>query len=96
MIVLAAMSEPTSRMITIDVSRLADRVGQEIGTSDWMVVSQEQINAFAIVEQSEDGYHSMIGITAPALERLEDGEIRSLLGHELGHFLAARWRGLAW
>lgn len=35
-------------------------------------VSGEQINALAIVEQSEDGYHSTIGITAPALERLED------------------------
>ena len=34
-------------MITIDLSELADRAGQEIGTSDWMIVSQEQINAFA-------------------------------------------------
>ena len=34
-------------MITIDLAGLADRVGQEIGTSDWMVVSQEQISNFA-------------------------------------------------
>lgn len=34
-------------MITIDLTGLAGLVGREIGTSDWMVVSQEQINAFA-------------------------------------------------
>ncbi len=34
-------------MITIDLAGLADRVGQDIGTSDWMVVSQQQINSFA-------------------------------------------------
>ncbi len=34
-------------MITIDLAGLPDRVGQHIGTSDWMVVSQEQINTFA-------------------------------------------------
>ena len=34
-------------MITINLAGLADRAGQEIGTSDWMSVSQVQITAFA-------------------------------------------------
>ena len=35
-------------MITVpDPRALAGHVGQEIGTSDWVVVSQERINAFA-------------------------------------------------
>jgi len=34
-------------MTTIAVSALADHVGQEVGTSDWLVVSQQQIDTFA-------------------------------------------------
>ncbi|MGH9176328.1 MAG: MaoC/PaaZ C-terminal domain-containing protein, partial [Vicinamibacterales bacterium] len=35
-------------MIVIpDLARLGELAGQEVGTSDWVVVSQERINAFA-------------------------------------------------
>ena len=34
-------------MTAIDLSQLAGHVGQELGVSDWMVVSQSQINTFA-------------------------------------------------
>ena len=34
-------------MTTIAVAALADHVGQEVGTSDWLVVSQQQIDTFA-------------------------------------------------
>jgi acyl dehydratase len=34
-------------MTTIALPRLADHVGQELGVSDWMAVSQSQINTFA-------------------------------------------------
>jgi acyl dehydratase len=44
-------------MITIDLAGLADRVGQEIGTSDWMVVSQEQINTFADATDDHQWIH---------------------------------------
>jgi acyl dehydratase len=34
-------------MITIDVSTLRDRIGQEVAVSDWVTITQERINQFA-------------------------------------------------
>ncbi len=47
----------------------------------------QEVNAFAILDIREQQTHSLIGLTAGALEKLEDAELRSILGHELGHFL---------
>jgi acyl dehydratase len=44
-------------MITIDLAGLADRVGQDIGTSDWMVLSQQQINTFADATDDHQWIH---------------------------------------
>ncbi|MBD3162496.1 MAG: M48 family metalloprotease [Candidatus Eisenbacteria bacterium] len=47
----------------------------------------QKVNAFAAVDVREDGAHSLIGVTSGALEILDDAELRSILGHEIGHFL---------
>jgi Zn-dependent protease with chaperone function/uncharacterized tellurite resistance protein B-like protein len=46
-----------------------------------------EVNAFAIVDVRETSTYSLVGVTSAALERLEDRELASILGHEIGHFL---------
>lgn len=50
-------------------------------------VPDPTVNAFAMLDIQEAGVYSLIGLTSGALERLEDGELKSILGHEVGHFL---------
>ena len=47
----------------------------------------QEINAFAMLDVTESGQRSLIGVTGGALEQLDDGELKSILGHELGHIL---------
>ncbi len=50
-------------------------------------VPDQAVNAFAMLDIQEGGIYSLIGLTSGALERLEDAELKSILGHEMGHFL---------
>jgi len=45
------------------------------------------INAFAALDVRRPERAYLVGLTARALEELDDAELRSILGHEIGHFL---------
>lgn len=49
-------------------------------------VSDTRINAFVVPPQGEGGV-VLVGFTSEALERLDPGELRFVLGHEIGHVL---------
>ena len=48
-------------MTTISLAQLADHAGHEVGVSDWIVVSQSQINTFA--DATDD--HQWIHVDVP-------------------------------
>lgn len=62
------------------------------GKEEIFCLPQQNINAYAILDIQEAGTYSLIGITAGALEKLDDSELKSILGHELGHFIFGNQR----
>jgi len=80
------LSERLSPRIYRIFSEVCQALGLDIQAEVFCLPSPE-INAFAILDVRKDTTYSLVGVTARALEKLEDAELRSILGHELGHIL---------
>jgi Zn-dependent protease with chaperone function/uncharacterized tellurite resistance protein B-like protein len=80
------LSERLSPRIYRVFSEVSQALGLETQAEVFCLPSPD-INAFAVLDVRKDTTYSLVGVTAPALERLEDAELRSILGHELGHIL---------
>jgi Zn-dependent protease with chaperone function/uncharacterized tellurite resistance protein B-like protein len=80
------LSERLSPRIYRVFSEVSQALGLETQAEVFCLPSPE-INAFAVLDVRKDTTYSLVGVTATALEKLEDAELRSILGHELGHIL---------
>lgn len=70
---------------------LCDRLGTPMDV-EIFCLPDAAVNAVAILDIQEAGTWSLVGVTAGALEKLDDDELKAILGHEVGHFLFGNHR----
>jgi uncharacterized tellurite resistance protein B-like protein len=88
------LTERVSPRIYCIFASVCEALGLDTRVEIFCLPSPE-INAFAILDVSHAGSRSLVGITSAALERLEDGELKSILGHEFAHVLFGNNRLMA-
>ena len=79
------LNETLSPRVFEIVGGVKSRLGIE-GQFDVVCMRDVDVNAFAHVEEGHSGTEYLVALTSAALESLNDEEIASLIGHELGHF----------
>lgn len=67
------------------LSHVSETLGIEADV-ELYCVSETRINAFVVPPRDAGGV-LLVGLTSEALERLDEGELRFVLGHEIGHAL---------
>jgi hypothetical protein len=79
-----------SERISPRIYRLFREVCSRFGVdsrAEVFCIPAAEVNAFATIDIREKQTYSLIGVTSSALERLDDAEMRFILGHEIGHIL---------
>src|SRR5688572_23352986 len=81
------LTEQLSPRIFAIFRTVSHNLALSLARAEIFCLPSQDINAFAALDCGRHGDRSIVGLTSAALEKLEDHEIASIVGHELGHFL---------
>jgi len=58
---------------------------------DFFIINSPEMNAFAIPSQSKE-YANRIGIHSTIIDKMDDDELRFIVGHEIGHLVCKTYK----